>query len=93
MEVENVAFFFLVDVIPEYIQKTFNVTPEGRFRNEGYVFNIRTVLMGQPMPEGLSFAVIIFNDSEWHRTQLYRLMAQVKEFNPGAKILALPVSA
>lgn len=85
----NSAFFLLVDVIPDYVQKTFNLDTEGNPRMGSWI--PRTIRMGEKIPDGLDFAVVIYNESLWHFEQARLLVDQIEAANPRVRVLPLPV--
>jgi len=87
----SIVFFLLLDVVPDYIQKTFNLTPKGRFVNDPDGLYMRTVFEGERIPDNLDFAVILYNDHAYHGGAAAQLSAQITSLNPGAKVLMLPV--
>lgn len=82
------VFFFLLDVIPDYIQKTFGVGEDGKFP----MMDVRrSVLEGETIPTDLDVAVIVYNYSEYHLHAAYELLEGIKQFNPGAVVVMMPV--
>ena len=81
-------FFFLVDVIPEYMQKTFGVDVSGRFPS-GSVY--RGVREGEDIPKNLMSAVIVYHASDYHGNLAINLQSQIYSLHPGAVVVLLPV--
>ncbi len=85
------VYFLILDSVPDYIQKTFNLTPEGYFRGampQGVVAMLRE---GDTIPDGLDFAVIIYHTSTYHSIQAGELMQQLESLFPGVMVVGIPV--
>lgn len=82
------VFFILMDVVPDYVQKTFGMNENGEFRHQE---ELRVVREGENMPKEVDYAVIIFNDSQYHSKQAFELTNQIRSLNPQAKVMAIPV--
>lgn len=83
----STVFFILMDIIPDYVQKTFGMNADGEFRRQ----DIRVVKMGGKLPKEMAFGVILFNDSEYHGMEAYELSIQIQAIFPSAKVLMIPV--
>jgi len=88
---EVVAWFLVLDVIPEHIQQTFDLSEEGKLRNSLFDQAIKVVRLGEEIPKKLTSAVIIYNASAWHATKATELYTQLREMDPGIKIMSIPV--
>src|SRR6266568_5422583 len=86
---ERMVFFFLLDVIPDYIQKTFGVNGDGKFP-EGDAR--RAVRLNEDIPlKDVGVAVIVYNMSETHLNFAHTLMGQLESLVPRAQVVMLPV--
>lgn len=81
-------YVFLLDVIPDYIQKTFGVDEQGHFLGGK---PLRTLREGERIPEDVRVAIIVYNNAQWQIEQAYTLEAQIKDSNPGAVVVGIPV--
>jgi len=86
---ERMVFFFLLDVIPDYIQKTFGVNGDGKFP-EGDAR--RAVRLNEDIPlKDVGVAVIVYNMSETHLNFAHTLMGQLESLVPRAQVVMMPV--
>lgn len=81
-------FILMLDTVPDYIQKTFGIDEDGRFPSGSAMQVIRE---GEDLPADMEFAVILYNDDEYHASQVFHLARQVMAVSPGAKVMWLPV--
>ncbi len=85
----KMVFFFLLDVIPDYIQKTFGVDEDGRFPAGDAR---RAVRLNEDIPlKDVDVAVIVYHRSEHHMEYAYTLMTQLESLVPRAQVVLLPV--
>ncbi len=83
------VFFFLLDVIPEYIQKTFGVDGDGKFPVGDAR---RAVRLNEDIPtKDVEVAVIVYNMSEHHLNFAHTLMQQLESLVPRAQVVMMPV--
>lgn len=83
------ALFFLLDTIPEHIQKTFAVNEEGKMlMRSDTQFVVRE---GEKIPDKLDGAVIVYHVSEWHMAQAATLTAQIEALQPQCLIMGIAV--
>lgn len=89
---QKAAYFVLMNYpIPEHIQKTFALTPDGTFKHEQE--DRVMVQIGGVIPEKLTGAVIIYSTSMWYSAKAYEVMQQLNEIYPGRLyILGIPVA-
>ena len=86
---DRIAFFLLLDVVPDYVQKTFGMDERGRFEveNEWY----QTVREGEEIPRGIDLAVILINEDGFHLMQAAQLSVQIKSLVSGVRVIVLPI--
>ncbi len=80
------AAFILLDVIPDYIEKAFHIK-DGLLNG-----SVPVIRLGDTMPTDLTGALIIYNASDYHNEKAAELADQIRKFNPGCMIVALPVA-
>ena len=83
------VFFLVVDVLPDYVQRTFGMNENGEFQHG----EMRVVREGEAIPRDMAFAVILYNDSQYHMKKTFELANQIRFLNPQAKVLAFPIQA
>ena len=84
------AYFFLIDgPMPEHIAKTFDLTPEGKFKFE--IIGRKIIRDGENIPDNLDAAVIVYHTSSWHWERAAQLFDQLEFINPGIQLLGIPV--
>lgn len=86
---KRTAIFFLLDTIPEYIQRTFGVSEQGRLLMPSDTQF--AVLEGEMIPDRLDGAVIVYHASEWHMTNAARLTEQIEDMQPKCLIMGIAV--
>lgn len=85
------ALFLLLDVVPDYVEKTFGFRAEDKLMNS-FLFGAPIVYTGDNIPEGLNQALIIYNASAYHWEKYKHLEDQIKAINPGVIVVGLPVA-
>ena len=83
------VFFLIVDVLPDYVRKTFGMNENGEFQHGG----ARVVREGEDIPRDMDYAIIIYNDSQYHMKRTFELTNQIRSLNPSTKVLAFPIQA
>ena len=54
-------------------------------------YHIPVLYPGDVMPDRMEYAIIIYQNTEWHMSKAYELTVQLNNLYPGIHILGIPV--
>jgi len=90
------AYFLVVDGdLPEHIQKTFRMTPEGNFIGAAQPLFVTGVIRdGDTIPDNLTFAVVIYHNNLYMQQRAVELINQIRDLsNQYCVIVSIPIDA
>jgi hypothetical protein len=89
MESGGVMFAFVMDVIPDYVQKTFGVDEEGNFPAGSRLLTLRA---GDVIPKNVGLVVLVYSNTWWHLGKAATWKGQIENAYPDVAVLAIPVN-
>ncbi|SRR5258708_6524586 len=81
----RVGIFLIMDVVPDYIAKTFGFDTTNTYTAQAY----RIVREGEQIPDNLELALIVYNASAYQDQAAYNPRGQLEAM--GIKVVGLPV--
>lgn len=84
------ALFLLMDVVPDYVEKTFGFKSDNHLAEYGF-YKMLIVREGEDIPKNLDFALILLNESVYHLRLAEGLQRQILDINPQATVVGVMV--